>query len=382
MTVLQRTLSPAFAILGILALSACGSSDEEAAPFGVDWGQHVADAPSGENVEAEASRQPDPVVNPHVAKARRKLANSLVQIGTEFGGSMGIAVVDVETGWGTGFNENAMLPQQSVSKTWVTLTALLQASKGELDLDAPIELTRADLTLFHQPIRREILAQGVVESSAADLIERAIQQSDNTANNTLLLTVGGPHAVRTMLREQGLDGIRIGPGEIAMQSEIAGLRWRDAYSYDDAFFDARDKVPDRLRTQAFESYLSDPVDGATPAAIAEALAAIQRGDVLPRQMADEFFTIMSNTSSGPNRLKGSLAEGWVLSHKTGTGQYWDGQQSGYNDVGMLFAPDSSPYAVAVMIGRTRTSVPENMAMMQAVTRAVTRYHEALEAGAS
>lgn len=323
--------------------------------------------------------EPDPEVAPQVLKAREKLTDRLEQIGTEFGGSMGIAVVDVESGWATGFNENAMLPQQSVSKTWVTLTALLQASQGELDLDAPIELTRADLTLFHQPIRREILAKGVVESSAADLIERAIQQSDNTANNTLLLNVGGPQAVRAMLRQQGLDGIRFGPGEIAMQSEIAGLRWRDAYSYSDAFFDARDEVPDSLRTQAFESYLSDPVDGATPAAVADALAAIQRGEVLPREMADEFFTIMSNTRSGPNRLKGALADGWVLSHKTGTGQYWDGEQSGYNDVGVLFAPDSSPYAVAVMIGRTRTSNLENMAMMQSVTSAVTRFHETLEA---
>ena len=49
---------------------------------------------------------------------------------------MGIAVVDVDTGWSTGFNETTFLPQQSVSKTWVTLTALEMAEKGLLDLDS------------------------------------------------------------------------------------------------------------------------------------------------------------------------------------------------------------------------------------------------------
>ena len=88
---------------------------------------------------------------------------------------------------------------------------------------------------------------------------------------------------------------------------------------------------------------------------------------------------MSNTRSGPRRLKGGRADGWVVSHKTGTGQYWNGMQSGYNDVGVLFAPDSSPYAVAVMIGVTRRPTIERMEMMQEVTRAVIAYHEALKA---
>ena len=294
-----------------------------------------------------------------------------------FGGTVGIAVVDVDTGWSTGFNETRWLPQQSVSKTWVTLTALTMAEKGLLDLDAPIRVSREDLTLFHQPIRKEILRDGAVETTVSELIERAIQQSDNTANNAILQRVGGPRAVRAMLRAQGLDGIRFGPGEKPMQSEIAGLRWRDSYSYENNFFDARDRVPEQVRKRAFESYLDDPVDGAKPIGIARALAAVERGEVLSKDRAEELLTIMSNTRSGPRRLKGGKAEGWVVSHKTGTGQFWDGQQSGYNDVGVLFAPDSSAYAVAVMIGVTKRPTIERMQMMQQVTRAVIAFHEAL-----
>ena len=48
---------------------------------------------------------------------------------------------------------------------------------------------------------------------------------------------------------------------------------------------------------------------------------------------------MSHTHTGPNRLKGGLQPGWTLNHKTGTGQELGGVQAGYNDIGILTAPD-------------------------------------------
>lgn len=360
-----------------LALTACGTASDPEPPFGVEWGEDIRAAEQQANASAEVAPTPAPTPDPHVIQAREELSERLSTIGEQFGGSLGIAVVDADTGWSTGFNETALLPQQSVSKTWVTLTALTMAEKDLLDLDAPIRVSREDLTLFHQPIRKEILRFGAVETTVRDLIERAIQHSDNTANNAILQRVGGPRAVRAMLREKGLAGIRFGPGEKPMQAAIAGMEWRDTYSYEDNFFDARDRVSPSLRKVAFENYLADPVDGATPIAIARALAAIERGEVLSDKRAEEFLTIMSNTRSGPRRLKGGRAEGWVVSHKTGTGQFWDGQQSGYNDVGVLFAPDSSAYAVAVMIGVTKRPTVERMEMMQEVARAVIAFHESL-----
>ncbi|APE28983.1 serine hydrolase [Aurantiacibacter gangjinensis] len=355
-----------------LALAACGEAENFQPPAGVasDNGDVAA------AVDPVTEEEPAVPLDAQIVAAREELEATLQDIGKDFGGSLGIAVVDVEQDWQAGFNADTVLPQQSVSKTWVALTAMVMAEAGELDLDAPIRVTREDLTLFHQPIRKEILRDGAVITDHADLIERAIQQSDNTANNALLQRVGGPEAIRAMLAEQGLEGIRFGPGEKPMQAAIAGMEWRDAYSYGSTFFDARDQVPDSVRKRAFESYLADPVDGASAAAIAQAFAAIVRGDVLSEEGADTFLTIMANTRSGPRRLKGGREDGWVVSHKTGTGQFWNGMQSGYNDVGVLFAPDSTPYAVAVMIGVTERPTPERMEMMQSVTRAVIAYHEA------
>jgi beta-lactamase class A len=76
-----------------------------------------------------------------------------------------------------------------------------------------------------------------------------------------------------------------------------------------------------------------------------------------------------------------LPKGWQIGHKTGTGQVLDivppgvmGEQAGYNDIGILTAPNGSRYAVAVMIGQTVRPVPERMDMMHGVVGAVVTYH--------
>jgi beta-lactamase class A len=88
---------------------------------------------------------------------------------------------------------------------------------------------------------------------------------------------------------------------------------------------------------------------------------------------------MSNTRTGKQRLRGGLAPGWSLAHKTGTGQVLGPVQSGYNDIGILTAPDGSSYSVAVMIRKTSVPIPTRMQLMQNVTRAVADYQRNVQA---
>jgi beta-lactamase class A len=85
---------------------------------------------------------------------------------------------------------------------------------------------------------------------------------------------------------------------------------------------------------------------------------------------------MAATDTGPLRLKAGLGPGWSIAHKTGTGQDLGDESTGYNDVGLLTAPDGRTYAVAVMIAQTRRPVPERQALMADVARAVVATHDA------
>src|SRR5256885_9412880 len=82
------------------------------------------------------------------------------ELGRTFDGRVGIAVRSVEDGWATGWKADELYPQQSVSKLWVSLTALDAVDRGRIRLDDKVTLTRDDLTLFHQPIAEKNLGRG------------------------------------------------------------------------------------------------------------------------------------------------------------------------------------------------------------------------------
>jgi beta-lactamase class A len=308
-------------------------------------------------------------------EAQSALAQRITELGRGFNGIVGIAVRDVETGWTTSWNGHRYFPQQSVSKFWVAITALQAADDGRLDLSRNATLTRADLTLFHQPVAADIGPNGYT-TSLDNFMFRALTTSDNTCNDMVLRHAGGPAAVRAMLERNHIEGIRFGPGERIMQSQIAGMQWQPAFAHGNAFYAARAHVPADRRRAAFEHYIEDPVDGAMPEGIVDGLARLQRGELLSQASTARLLSILAAVRTGPQRLRGGLAPGWQIAHKTGTGQVLGAEQAGYNDIGILTAPDGHHYAVAVMIGRTATPLPTRMALMQNVTRAVIAYHDA------
>jgi len=354
------------AMLSMLSmLSACVAA--ERAPSRT---QPAPTAPPAQKLAAPAVQ-----VRPAVVRAPLGLENLLNDQWRTFPGRTGVAIMRIDGGeWITGKRVDALFPQQSVSKTWVALTILDLVDQGKVRLDQKIRITRDDLAVFHQPIRDRVIANGEIEATVLSLLEQAIISSDNTANDSLLRTAGGPQAVQSFLLRKKLGAIRFGPGERLMQSAIAGLEWRQEYAIGRRFYAARAEVPVATRKAALDRYLADPVDGASPEAIVRALAKLARGELLSASSTRLILGIMSRTSSGPNRLRAGVPAGWQFVHKTGTGQILPPVSTGYNDIGIMTAPDGTRYAVAVMMGSTTAPIPQRMSFMQFVSRTIATYH--------
>ena len=319
---------------------------------------------------------PAVVARPAVVRAPAGLENLLQDQWRLFPGRTGVAIMRIDNGeWVTGQRMGELFPQQSVSKTWVALTILDLVDQGKVRLDQKVRITRDDLAVFHQPIRDRVVANGAIEVTVMSLLEQAIIGSDNTANDSLLRTAGGPQAVQSFLVRKNLGAIRFGPGERLMQSGIAGLDWRQEYSIGRSFYAARSAVPLATRKAALDRYLANPVDGASPEAIVRALAKLAKGELLSPASTRLILGIMSRTSSGPNRLKAGVPANWRFLHKTGTGQVLPPVSTGYNDIGIMTAPDGTRYAVAVMMGSTTAPIPQRMSFMQFVSRTVATYHD-------
>lgn len=312
------------------------------------------------------------VSNPAVA-APQGLVSSLNELTRGFSGVVGVSVASVDQGWLISSGGERKLPQQSVSKLWVTMTVLDAIDQGKFTLDTPLTITRDDLTVFHQPIAA-LLKNGPYQTTVAEVIRRAMQMSDNTCNDKLLRLVGGPEAVRDFIARRGLGPIRFGPGEKLLQAGTAGLEWRPEYSIGNAFMIARSRLSPTVRKAAFEAYVNDPPDGAAPLAIAGALARLKRGELLSPRSTDWLIQTMAAARTGRARVHAAVPPGWIYAHKTGTGQDLGGRTAGFNDVGILTAPDGRSYALAVMVGDTSRPVRERQLLMQQVASAIVASH--------
>ncbi len=289
-----------------------------------------------------------------------------------FDGIAGIAIRAVDEGWTVERGARRRLPQQSVSKLWVAITVLDQRDQGRLKLDDPVLVRPEDLTLFHQPIAMLIKGEGF-HTTVGDLLERALTHSDNTANDRLLSYVGGPSAVRQMIADKRLGDIRFGPGERLLQSKTAGLIWQPAFAIGNAFEIARSRLDPAVRAAALDAYIADPPDGAAPLSIADSIARLARGELLSETSTRYLLETMGRSVTGRARLRAAVPGGWQISHKTGTGQDLGARNAGFNDVGLLTAPDGRRYAIAVMIGDTRRPMRERQQLIQGVAAAVAAY---------
>ncbi|WP_286880106.1 serine hydrolase [Sphingomonas sp.] len=313
---------------------------------------------------------PPPPVQTRPSLPPRALQARVTELVRAFPGKAGAAIRSVDDGWVVGQGGDLSLPQQSVSKLWVAMTVLAQRDAGRLKLDDPVLVSRDDLTLFHQPVASLVKGEGY-RTTLSGLLTRALTQSDNTANDRLLTYVGGPAAVRRFLASKELTGIRFGPGERLLQSGTAGLTWNQSMALGRGFEAARARLAPAVRQAALQRYIDNPPDGASPNGITAALARLARGELLSETSTRILLDTMAASRTGHARLRAATPAGWQLAHKTGTGQELGRRNAGFNDVGLLTAPDGRRYAIAVMIGDTTAPMRDRQKLIQDVCAALT-----------
>ena len=325
-------------------------------------------APSRDGQRTPVRRDRDLASRP-APPAPPGFAERLASLDPGFARPVGIAVMDVESGWLAASQGDRAFPQQSVSKLWVALTIMDQVDAGRLALDQPVVLTDADRSVFNQPVTH-LIEDGSFETTVRDLVRRALIQSDNAANDKLMALAGGPAAVQAFLASRGMSGIRLAEDERRLQSRIAGLTWSPDLSTYGAFEAARARLDPEARAASLKAYVDQPFDGATPAGIVRALAALHRGELLSRPSTDFILETLGRVTTGPMRLRGGLERGWRAAHKTGTGQDFRGETFGLNDVGLVTAPDGRTYAVAVLAPQVPKGSPERLRVFQSVSAAL------------
>lgn len=274
-------------------------------------------------------------------KAPRQLPDSTLReqiekISKDAQGRVGASILVLETGEAVSFNGDQKFPMQSVYKFPIGMTVLSQVDKGALKLDEKVRIERSDLVpaKAHSPIRDKH-PQGGVELSVRELLRYMIVESDGTACDVLLRVLGGADRVNAYLHDLGVAGIIIATTEKEM-AESEDVQYRNS---------------------------------STPDAMVGLLRAFYEGRGLSTASRTQLLQWMTETGTGPHRIKGQLPAGTVVAHKTGTSNTVDGLTRATNDVGIITLPSGQHLILAVFVSDSKAQEDVREGVIARIARA-------------
>ncbi|HEY3441131.1 MAG TPA: class A beta-lactamase [Paludibaculum sp.] len=276
-----------------------------------------------------------------------RLGAELQRIEEASGGVLGMAAMDLDAGVAVGWRSKERFPMMSVYKFPIAIRALALMEGGALPFRKWFKLEPSDYTPGYSPLR-DHYPDGVVRT-AGQLLELMVRDSDNVVCDFLLRQVGGPKAVNLLMQRLTQGGIRVDRSEEQMNADF-----------------------DRMGAAAF---VEDGRDSATPEAMTRLLVMTERRLLLQPKTTETLVRWMTETQTGPNRIKALLPPGVRVWHKTGTGGTKDGVCLGTNDVGVMLPPGGAGrIAITVFV---KLSTKDRAAQERAIAEtalAVYRYY--------
>ncbi|PSB27299.1 serine hydrolase [Chlorogloea sp. CCALA 695] len=227
-------------------------------------------------------------------------------------GRVGMTATVLETGESVSLNGNQRFPMRSVYKFPIAMAVLAQVDQGKLKLDRQIRVEASDIVQGSRILDRNSLG---VELSLTELLKYMVSESDNTACDVLLRLVGGSKIVTQYLRGLSVNDIIVANTEKELGQDTA-VQYRNY---------------------------------ATPDAIVVLLRTFHEGQGLSKSSQALLRRLMTETSTGLNRIKGLLPEGTVVAHKTGTSSTVNKVTAATNDVGLVTLPNSRHLAISVFV---------------------------------
>jgi len=228
------------------------------------------------------------------------------------GGRLGFAAHDLASGRVLAWRGGERFVYCSTFKMFLAAATFLRVQAGLEQLDRLISITAADM-VNHAPVTEPAVGGAL---SVEALMQGAVEVSDNPAANLLLNAMGGLEPMRDFYRQLGDTDTRVDRFEPEMNR--------------------LDGDKDTIRPlQSVANLKRLLIDADTP---------------LNGENKTKLLRWMTETPTGPGRIRAGAPADWTVAHKTGTGGYGP-----TNDIGVLFPPTGAPVIVAVYNHATRAS---------------------------
>ncbi len=228
-------------------------------------------------------------------------------------GRIGVAAIDGATNRRVEYHGQGRFLMCSTFKVLAVAAVLKRVDEKKEKLDRFVPYGEAQL-LEYAPVTRAHVKEGGMTLDG--LGAAAIEQSDNTAANLLLETIGGPKGVTEFARSLGDEFTRLDRNEPELNVASPG----------------------------------DERDTTTPAAMCKNLQRLFTSNVLSRESQGQLEGWMVANETGLKMIRASVPTDWKVGDKTGRSG-----KGASNDIAILRPPTGGPIFLAIYVNAPNES---------------------------
>jgi beta-lactamase class A len=228
-------------------------------------------------------------------------------------GRIGVAAIDVATNRRVEYHGQERFLMCSTFKVLAVAAVLKRVDEQKDKLDRFVRYGEAQL-LEHAPVTRAHVKVGGMTLDA--LCAAAIDQSDNTAANLILETIGGPKGLTEFARSLGDEFTRL----------------------------------DRMEPELNVASPGDDRDTTTPVAMGKDLQRLFTSEILSSESRDRLEGWMVGNQTGLKMIRVSVPADWRVGDKTGRSG-----NGASNDIAILRPPTGGPIFLAIYVNAPNES---------------------------
>ncbi len=242
------------------------------------------------------------------------------------GGRLGVAILDTAGRKLIAYRGDERFALCSTSKVLAVAFVLARVDRGQESLGRRIVYGRDALVAYSPVTEKHVGEPGMTVS---EICAAALTRSDNTAENLLLDSFGGPVKLTAYVRTLGDRATRL----------------------------------DRREPELNENKPGDPRDTTTPTAMLDDLRKIVLGNALSAVSREQLSAWLVANKTGDDRLRAGVPKTWRVGDKTGTGD-----NNATNDVAVIWPTGRAPIVVTAYYTGARASDGERNAVLSEVGR--------------
>ena len=239
------------------------------------------------------------------ASGKDDAAARVAAVETRIGGRIGVAALDTSNSKRVDYRADERFPMCSTFKFLAAAAVLKRVDEKQEKLERFVPYDVKQI-LEYAPVTKDHLKEGGMTLGA--LCAAAIEQSDNTAANLLLDTIGDPAGLTNFLRGLGDNMTRLDRKEPELNSAIPG----------------------------------DERDTTTPAAICVDMQRLLLGDALSKSSRRQLEEWLQRNETGGLMIRSGVPRTWTVGDKTGRCA-----NGATNDVAIMRPPSRAPILLAI-----------------------------------